>query len=57
MTVYIIIESKHEDYHGEYREIIDVYGKEEDAKKEMDALNEENYNGNIEYWIDTYKLK
>ena len=40
--VYIIIESKSEDYQL--------------AMDKCDRLKKQNYNPNIEYWVDTYEI-
>ncbi|MDD4028046.1 MAG: hypothetical protein PHN54_03230 [Bacilli bacterium] len=54
--VHVIIESKGVDYHGSYREIVEIYANIEDAKKKIKELLEENNNYDIDYFIDTYNV-
>ena len=54
--VHVIIESKSVDYHGCYREIVEIYANIEDAKKKIKELSEENNNYDIDYFIDTYNV-
>ena len=55
--VYIIIESKSEDYHGTYDTIISVHTDYQLAMDKRDKLYEENCKPNIEYCVDTYKIE
>ena len=54
--VYIIIESKSEDYHGRYDTIISVHADYQLAMDKCDRLKKQNYNPNIEYCVDTYEI-
>lgn len=54
--VHVIIELKGVDYHGYYREIVEIYANIEDAKKKRKELSEENNNYDIDYFIDTYNV-
>lgn len=54
--VHVIIESKSVDYHGSYDEIVEIYANIEDAKNKIKELLDENNNGNIDYFIDTYNV-
>lgn len=54
--VHIILELKSEDYHGTYKEIVAVYGNEEDCKSKLKELEEENHYYNIEYWHEVFNV-
>ena len=57
MEVYVVIELKSEDYHGTYKEVIDVYASEDCARKACEILNRESSSCDIEYDWDVYNLK
>ena len=56
IKVYIVMKSESVDYHGTYNEIIQVYSNKEDADKKVKELSEDNYNVNIEYFIDIWNV-
>ena len=56
IKVYIVMKSESVDYHGTYHEIIQVYSNKEDADKKVKELSEDNYNVNIEYFIDIWNV-
>lgn len=54
--VYLVIESKSEDYHGTYKDILCVYSNKDKAQKEVDRLMEKNNDYDTEYYFVSYHV-
>lgn len=57
MLVHAIIERTSIDYCGSSDEILDIFGDIEIAKNEAIKLYNENYNVDIEYYVESFELK
>ena len=56
MKVHVIIESKSEDYHGTYKEVIEVHSSKEKARERCNELKEKCGEYDTEYDYETFNL-
>ena len=55
--VYVVMQSKSEDYHGSYETVLGVKGKEEDARAMVKELESNCYDYNICYYVDIWNVE
>ena len=56
MKVYLVIETKSEDYHGSNDTVLDVYKNLVQAEEKVLELEKENNNYDIEYGVYTFPV-